>query len=142
MLDRGLAVDAGLCDAELEQQLVALGPVRRLSERAAKVGDGALRRTATARALRGCAQRRDDRWIPAGGTAQQMAGDALGIGRCVGEQARRVSVRGVSLDGRQPVVNRCAYEWMDEPERRLRAQHLDPCERVRRLGCALVVEAR
>ena len=59
MLGRRGAVDAALGDAELGQQLAALGVVEPLLERAGEVRDRGLGRAARERALRGGAERLD-----------------------------------------------------------------------------------
>ena len=126
--------------AELEEQPCALRVRRRLLERAAKVGDGALRRHRGAGAAGSLAQRRDGLRICGRGTAQQVRGDAFRFRPGVGEQARGAGVSPVSLERCERLVDRRADEWMDERQRRLRAQYVDPRERVNRLERRLLVQ--
>ena len=136
----GLSAHVRLGRAELEEHFGALRVRRRLLEGASKVGDGALRSTAAAGAAGSLAQRRDDLCIRARGTAQQVHGDAFRFRPGVGEQARRACVAPVSLERRERLIDGRADEWMDERQRRLRAQHVDPRERVDRLERSLLVQ--
>ncbi len=126
--------------AELEEHLGALRVWRRLLEGASKVGDGALQGTARAGAPRGVAQRRDGLRICGRRAAQQVRGDAFRFRPGVGEQARGAGVSPVSLEGCERLVDRRADEWMDERQRRLRAQYVDPRERVNRLERRLLLQ--
>ena len=69
-----------------------------------------------------------------------MHGDAFRFRPGVGEQARRACVAPVSLERRERLIDGRADEWMDERQRRLRAQHVDPRERVDRLERRLLVQ--
>ena len=69
-----------------------------------------------------------------------MRGDPLRLGAGVGEETRRPCVPAVSRERLECFVDRRADQRMDEPERRLRAQHVDPCERGGRLGGGLLVQ--
>ncbi len=140
VLDRGVAADERLDGAELEQQLGALGRRGRLGERAAQIGDGALRGTARARPARGLAQHRDDARIAGAGCEQQVRRHPFGL--CPGgfEQPRRPRVPAVPLGRGERLVDGRPDQRMHEPERRLRAQDVDPGERDGRLGGGLVVQ--
>ena len=69
-----------------------------------------------------------------------MRGDAFRFRPGVGEQARGAGVSPVSLERCERLVDRRANEWVDEPERRLRAQYVDPRERINRLECRVFLQ--
>ena len=140
VLDRGVAAEQRLAGAKLEQQLGALGGRGRLGECAAKVRNGALRGTARARPARRLAEHRDHAWIAGAGCEQQLRGHPFGL--CPGsfEQPRRPCMPAVALGRGQRLVDGRPDQRMHEPERRLRAQDVDPGERDRRLGGGLLLQ--
>jgi hypothetical protein len=79
VLDRRVPVDMDLRGPELEQHVGKVGGGRRLSERAAEIGNSTLGGAPRTRSAGGLAQRRDNTRVVARRTAQQVRGDSLGL---------------------------------------------------------------
>ncbi len=71
-----------------------------------------------------------------------MRGDPFGLGPRVVEETGRARMSDASLMRCERLVDGGAEEWVHEPERRLGAQDVDPCERARCLGNSLSVQFR
>jgi hypothetical protein len=142
VLYRGLAAHVRLGRAELEQHVAAFRVRRRLLERAAEVGDGALRGTARAGAAGCVAQRGDGLWIGGRRAAQKVRGDPLRFGSCLGEEPRGARVCVLPLGRRELLVDGRPDQRVHELERRLGAEDVDPREGRGRVGDRPLVEAR
>jgi len=66
--------------------------------------------------------------------------DPLRLRPGIGQETRRPCVPATSLERCDCLVNRRADQWVDEPQRRLRAQHVHPRERAGRLGGGALVQ--
>jgi hypothetical protein len=69
-----------------------------------------------------------------------VRGDPFRLGPRVAEETGRARMPDASLMRCDRLVDGGAKKWVDEPERRLRAQDVDPCERPRCLGSSLSVQ--
>jgi hypothetical protein len=140
-----LTVDERLGKAELEQQVGALWPGKRLGVRAPQIGDRALGRPTTASAAGGIPQHGHDlvggvRGLQRRRNQQQVRGNALRVRSGLCEQARGPRVQARSLERCQRLVDGSADERMDETERGLRPKHVDPREIGCRRRCLLLAQ--
>ena len=142
VLRRGGPGRERLGDAELEQDLDALLGRGRLLERAAQVGDGALRRPAADGVAARALEQLRGPGRAAAGREQELRGDLLDRRAGLAQHLCGALVLELSLRGRELVVDGVADERVHEAERRLGPDDLRADQLARGGGHRALVGAR
>src|SRR5262245_47918415 len=132
MLDGGVAPHERLCRTKLEQHVGALLSRRRFGDCAAKVRNGALRSSPRGGQPCSFAKCRNNLRIGGRLNQEEVRGNPFRLGSRLGEKSRRPFMPNVSFKRCECLIDGRADQWVNEPQWRLWAQDIDPCESA---GC-------
>ena len=128
VVGRSRAVRPPLRKAELDQHLCPRGRIDLLVERAGEISDRGLGRALGERALGRLAERRDHERVGPWGDAEQVPGRTLRRRAGLEQQLSGRAVRGVSFDHIERLVDGAADDGVEELERILATEEVEPNE--------------
>ena len=129
MVDRSRAVRPPLRKTELDKHLRPRSRIELLLERTGEICDRGLGRALSERALGRLAKRRDHERVGPWGDAEEVPGRTLRRRAGLEQQLSGQAVRGVSFNDIERLVDGGADDGVEELERILAAEEVEPNER-------------